>query len=103
MKRFCVQQYGIWRDRLSASEERASESNQKMVSLCASNLQPGDEVRLVGAPGIVWSTTSSEDSTEVLHKFPTFGQSFLYAEVWRHFAEVDDTLLAALSNPLYFR
>ncbi|MCY0896513.1 MAG: CehA/McbA family metallohydrolase [Alicyclobacillaceae bacterium] len=83
--------------------EGASESNQKMVSLCASNLQPGDEVRLVGAPGIVWSTTSSEDSTEVLHTFPTFGQSFLYAEVWRHFAEVDDTLLAALSNPLYFR
>ncbi|PYI53605.1 phosphoesterase [Paenibacillus flagellatus] len=88
------------------------------VELRAERLLPGDVVRLIGEEGTVrewtiggepesgpWPETGAGARTAAARSFrhPVGGGlSFLRAEVRRHFAEADRTLLAAMTNPIYF-
>jgi hypothetical protein len=71
----------------------------------AAGLQLGDSVRLLSERGIAQQAVAREaDGGEIELRMArsSDGPRFVRLEVWRHFTEVDATLLAAMSNPIYF-
>ncbi|WP_199621746.1 CehA/McbA family metallohydrolase [Paenibacillus alkalitolerans] len=72
------------------------------VRLTASRLREGDVVK-------VWSERGTERETKAGDRgslsleWPAEGRIFYRVEVWRYFTEADKTLMAAMSNPLYFK
>ncbi|MFD0693271.1 CehA/McbA family metallohydrolase [Paenibacillus sp. GCM10027628] len=88
--------------------------NRSPVRLRASRLSAGDRVKLISNQGIEQEITLAEHDTADLQASPngelwteleaeTAGRTFYRAEVWRHFSEVGQTLLAAVTNPIYFK
>lgn len=78
------------------------EDAPETVTLRADRLQPGDEIRLIGDLGTLGQQTvgGGEESVELSRE--RRGLRFLRVEIWRTFPEVSQTLMAAMSNPLYF-
>lgn len=73
---------------------------QGKVTLVVNELQVGDNVKLISDRGVEVSCVAyHEQSLELLGEME--GRTFYRAEVWRYFTEVQETLLAAVSNPLY--
>ncbi|MDR6554254.1 CehA/McbA family metallohydrolase [Paenibacillus qinlingensis] len=73
---------------------------QGKVVLVVNELEVGDTVKLISDRGVeVTCVAHHERSLELLAEME--GRTFYRAEVWRYFSEVQETLLAAVSNPLY--
>ncbi len=70
--------------------------------LDASGLKAGDVLKLIGNRGTVAERRIDRDGTFALSHRLEASDTFYRAEVWRHFAEVDRTLLAAVTNAIYF-
>jgi hypothetical protein len=87
--------------------------NSMTVKLHAEGLRAGDRVKLISNLGVEKEFTLAESDTVGLQASPegksesnleavVAGRAFYRAEVWRHFTEVDRTLMAAVTNPIYF-
>ncbi|WP_238392654.1 CehA/McbA family metallohydrolase [Paenibacillus antri] len=72
------------------------------VRLEAAALRAGDVLKLIGNQGTVSELTIEADGPFAMTHRLAAGDTFYRAEVWRHFAEVDETLLAAVTNAIYF-
>ncbi len=64
-----------------------------------------DVVRIFSDKGLEQEIpVSLADQNETVSlAWPVDDRRFYRVEVWRYFPEVDQTLMAALSNPIYFR
>lgn len=73
-----------------------------LVHARVSAMQSGDVIRLLTDQGIVQERTvqPGEDRCEL--SLQVAAHRFCRLEVWRFFPEVKQTLMAALSNPIYF-
>jgi len=71
------------------------------VSLHAEGLRIGDKVKLISNIGLEKEVEVSTDGDLVI-QFDAQGTTFVRAEIWRHFEEVNMMLMAALTNPIYF-
>ncbi|CAH1202109.1 hypothetical protein PAECIP111891_01950 [Paenibacillus allorhizoplanae] len=72
-----------------------------MVSFQAEDLKIGDTVKLISNRGLEKEIDVSADGVLAI-QIDAQGTTFVRAEVWRLFQEVDMTLMAALTNPIYF-
>ncbi|SFL08636.1 hypothetical protein SAMN03159341_103137 [Paenibacillus sp. 1_12] len=72
-----------------------------IVCLQAEHLLAGDEVKLISSSGLEQNIIVDSDGTLEL-TIDSVGRRFVRAEVWRTFPEVDNKLMAALTNPIYF-
>lgn len=70
------------------------------VRLRIEDLMPGDQIKLIGDQGVVhqWNAESAKLEAHI----DRGDHLFLRAEVWRYFEQVKQTLLAAVTNPIYF-
>ncbi|CAG7653711.1 CehA/McbA family metallohydrolase [Paenibacillus allorhizosphaerae] len=76
---------------------------ERIVSVAAEALKAGDRLKLIGNNGVVKEVDVTEDGALELGFDAGEGKlSFIRAEVWRHFDVVGMTLMAALTNPIYF-
>lgn len=71
------------------------------IELAADRLCAGDTVRLLSDRGLEQEVRISGDGP-FRWRAPAEGRRFYRAEVWRYFDVVHETLLAAMTNPLYF-
>ncbi|WP_282940022.1 CehA/McbA family metallohydrolase [Paenibacillus sp. RC67] len=76
------------------------------ITLMSSGLLPGDQIRWISERGLVREVVHPTEVTETVAlkiQGPEWiGLRFVRVEIWRHFAEVDQMLVAALTNPVYF-
>ncbi|MDR6549171.1 CehA/McbA family metallohydrolase [Paenibacillus qinlingensis] len=70
------------------------------VAFQAEDLLIGDTVKLISNRGLEKEIEVTE-AGRLAFQFEIQGTTFIRAEVWRHFEEVDMTLMAALTNPIY--
>jgi hypothetical protein len=70
------------------------------VAVHAEDLLPGDELRAISERGLERSWTADGDTLEV--NVERDGRHFVRVEVWRRFEQTQSTLLAAVTNPIYF-
>lgn len=71
------------------------------VKVHVQQLLAGDEIKLISELGVERTeicTTAGSIDFEVERS----GRLFYRVEVWRHFEEVNQTLMAGLTNPIYF-
>lgn len=71
------------------------------VCLQAEDLKAGDMIKLFSNIRLEKEELVSSDGGLTIH-FDAQGTTFVRAEVWRHFDEVNMTLMAAITNPIYF-
>ncbi|SDN72014.1 hypothetical protein SAMN04487897_104191 [Paenibacillus sp. yr247] len=71
------------------------------VKLSVENLREGDQIKLISERGTERSEICSQSGTQVF-EFEQNGRMFYRVEIWRHFDEVNMTLMAMLTNPIYF-
>lgn len=71
------------------------------VSVAAAN--PGDRVRIVTELGTECECVVRAGETQCAIAFDARERLFCRVEVWRYFEEVQQTLMAGLCNPIYFR
>jgi hypothetical protein len=79
----------------------ATEHSQQ-VQCKVDQLRDGDTVKLISEDAVEQEIMISGETSIQTHRLIE-GKAFYRIEVWRHFTEVNKTLLAAMSNPLYFR
>jgi hypothetical protein len=72
------------------------------IVLSAKRLCAGDKIRLISERGLEREIEASGDDSLEL-RASAAGRTFCRAEVWRYFREADQMLLAAMTNPIYFR
>jgi hypothetical protein len=65
----------------------------------------GDTVRIISDEGIEQEipVADADESEALTLRLPLKDRRFYRVEVWRYFAESDKTLMAAMTNPIYFR
>lgn len=73
------------------------------VRVSCTGLMAGDDVRLVSHHGVVRQERIEDRQSQVRWTVPPGDSYFYRMEIWRHFPEANQRLLAALSNPLYFQ
>lgn len=74
----------------------------ELVKVHVQHLLAGDEMMLISERGVERSEIcTSPGSMDVAVE--QSGRLFYRVEVWRHFKEVDMTLMAGLTNPIYFQ
>jgi hypothetical protein len=82
------------------------ENQLSKFELSCSRLLEGDQVMLITERGIEWDWIAGAE-TDTLQSFqtsfPAEVRLFYRVENWRYYAEVDQKLLAAVSNPIYIR
>ncbi|UUZ84212.1 CehA/McbA family metallohydrolase [Paenibacillus sp. P26] len=78
----------------------AGEASQEVV-VHAEDLLAGDRIKLISDRGVEQELVGAENGSLQLKAAPD-GRLFYRAEVWRHFDVVEETLLAAVTNPIYF-
>jgi hypothetical protein len=71
------------------------------IKLHAENLLAGDLIKLISERGVEKEVEVSASGDYTIETHST-GRLFYRAEVWRHFKQVDQTMMAALTNPIYF-
>lgn len=64
-------------------------------------LRAGDLVRLYSERGFEEEIAAETDGERTL-RFDAKERRFLRAEIWRYFQQVERTMMAALTNPIYF-
>lgn len=72
------------------------------VLVTIEHIREGDQIKLISEHGVELTEVCSSTGAwelEVEQK----GRVFYRVEVWRHFEEVDMTLMAMLTNPIYFQ
>lgn len=75
----------------------------RLVTFHAEDLKVGDTLKLISDTGVEKEVEVSDEDVRVLDiQFEAQQATFIRAEVWRHFEEVNMTLMAALTNPIYF-
>ncbi|CAG7642360.1 hypothetical protein PAESOLCIP111_04330 [Paenibacillus solanacearum] len=80
-----------------------AEETERIVTVAAEGLKAGDRLKLIGNSGVVKEADATEDGPlELSFDAGEANLSFIRAEVWRRFDVVDMTLMAALTNPIYF-
>lgn len=72
------------------------------VVVTVHHLQAGDEVTVISDKGAHLLETIGEDIPERTWHLSYSDVQFYRVEVWRNFLEVNQRLMAALSNPIYF-
>ncbi|GMA61326.1 CehA/McbA family metallohydrolase [Alicyclobacillus fastidiosus] len=70
--------------------------------LIINHLEAGDIIHLISEQGTEKTFTIQSDTSEFKYQWHAECRKFWRVEVWRRFGEVDDTLMAALCNPIYF-
>ncbi|MNG27290.1 hypothetical protein D3C84_1123900 [compost metagenome] len=75
--------------------------SSREVSFHAEDLCVGDIVKLISNKGVVKEVEVAAQG-ELHIQLDANGASFVRAEIWRHFHEVGQLLLAAVTNPIYF-
>jgi hypothetical protein len=82
--------------------DTVKEQRPDTVSLQVDHLTAGDIVKLISDRGVEgeWKVESGGKGS---YEAPAEGRTFYRAEVWRYFDIVDMTLMAGLTNPIYFR
>ncbi len=77
-------------------------ASAKSVALAVSHCHAGDIVRLVSDRGTEWEQPTRDPARCLRESRDMTGRRFCRGEVWRYFAEVQQTLMVGLTNPLYF-
>lgn len=77
-------------------------ATEDFVSITISAAKAGDTVRIITEQGVEDELVLEEGATSGTMSFDARGRRFCRVEVWRFFEEVQQTLMAALSNPIYF-
>lgn len=72
------------------------------IDLQVTQLQPGDIVKLISDQGVEHDLTIGPDQTRLSQHWQPATHRFVRVEVWRFFPQVQQMLIAALSNPIYF-
>ncbi|MGG1555707.1 CehA/McbA family metallohydrolase [Paenibacillus ferrarius] len=75
-------------------------ASPELVTVHAEHLLPGDELRVISEQGQERSWIAGEDTLDI--SVARDGRHFVRVEVWRRFEQVQNTLLAAVTNPIYF-
>lgn len=75
---------------------------ERVVRLRAERLVAGDRVKVISGPGVQSEFVVERDGELDMTVAPPAGKGFLRVEIWRYFEIVDQTLMAALTNPIYF-
>lgn len=90
--------YGAWMvgDLVPASAQLCD------LQLQVTQLLPQDVVKLISEQGVEHELTISPGETDIEHRWPAAARRFGRVEVWRFFPQVQQMLIAALSNPIYF-
>ncbi|WP_028551271.1 CehA/McbA family metallohydrolase [Paenibacillus sp. UNC451MF] len=96
--------FGTYRTGDSVPKEEREQIDA--VTLNSSGLLPGDRVRWITEKGLVKEEVCTSEESEAvslnIQKHERTGPRFVRVEVWRHFKEVDQLLVVALTNPIYF-
>jgi hypothetical protein len=79
-----------------------SENLSNQVHCNIGQLRSRDTVKLISDYDVEQEIVVSGETSVQLNSLIA-DRAFYRIEVWRHFTEVDKTLLAAMSNPIYFR
>lgn len=79
-----------------------AQDQRPTLDLQVTQLQPQDLVKLISEHGIEQELTVGAGETLLTQRWNTAGQRFCRVEVWRFFPQVQQMLVAALSNPIYF-
>ncbi|WP_248930212.1 CehA/McbA family metallohydrolase [Paenibacillus hamazuiensis] len=79
----------------------SADQDEASIRLRIDNLLAGDRVKLISERGVE-QTVNVNRSGEGLFEANAEGRLFYRAEVWRHFEQADQMLLAALTNPIYW-
>jgi hypothetical protein len=72
------------------------------VQLAVHGLSHRDIVKTISERGVEQEIAITDQSQALNLAWPPDSRRFYRVEVWRHFAEAGQTLLAAMSNPIYF-
>lgn len=78
------------------------DANDGDIRLDASGLLDGDVIKLISDRGVETHIRIEGQNPYSLSFKRGEGRTFYRAEVWRHDSEVDQTLLAAVTNAIYF-
>lgn len=74
----------------------------KEIQISAAALQQGDIVKIISEKGV--ELTIDVEDQQVMSWTAGIGNRLFYrVEIWRHFEQVNNVRLAAVSNPIYFR
>lgn len=77
-----------------------------VIILNGRGLLPGDKIKWFTEKGLIreelWTSEEADSAYLNIQGAEWLGLRFVRTEVWRHFVEVDQMLVAALTNPLYF-
>ncbi len=71
------------------------------LSIAVERAEAGDTVHVVTEHGVEQQYRIRDSTQRWLNTWRPPARRFYRLEVWRHFAQVDQTLVAALTNPLY--
>ena len=71
------------------------------LSIAVERAEAGDTVHVVTEHGVEQQYRIRDSTQRWLNTWRPPTRRFYRLEVWRHFAQVDQTLVAALTNPLY--
>lgn len=74
--------------------------SERTVNLVFEHMEAGDRVVIITEAGEVEEQTAAEDGRLAMD-YEAGGSRFLRVEVWRYIPEVDVTIMALLSNPIY--
>jgi hypothetical protein len=72
------------------------------LRMTAAGVKSGDVIKLIGNRGVEAEQRIEEEGAFIFNFQRAEGVSFYRAEVWRHFPETGQTLLAAVTNAIYF-
>lgn len=74
---------------------------KEAIKLTINNLRTDDIIKVISNQGVEWEEKMA-DQNQYETSFYNDSRQFYRVEVWRYVSEVDEWLLASLSNPIYF-
>jgi hypothetical protein len=86
---------GMMGDLVKVEQDEPIEARIKL-----SHLKKGDKIKIISNQGTEKEIINMKNR-ELSHSWVVLNRLFYRIEIWRHFEEVDQTLMAALSNPIY--
>lgn len=80
-----------------------SHESSHLVTVSMDRVLQGDQVKIISCHGVESETVVADAGSFSMEPFARENNRRFYRlEVWRHFSEVNRTLLAAMTNPIYF-
>ena len=82
-------------------DEVPAQAPERDLRLRVIRLERGDTVRIISERGTEQELTIDAEQQTLEHAWPAGDRRFYRIEVWRHFPQVNQTLMAAMCNPIY--